>query len=231
VRDEWFKSLRTARSLERLVRLWWESGAAAVWLPELLQLAPGRQPASPLPMEFETPRHEFVDRMGSKVAALPLDADAQGRARTRDPVLLSTMLCLDPMAALVRLKASNAEVARAASIMSGPTEPPESSALAVRRWMAAVGDAADDLTAIWEMRHGAPAPWGPVVHGIRERGEAITRKSLALDGSDLLALGIPAGPTMGQVLDHLLNLVVDDPSLNSRDVLLARARGLVGGER
>src|SRR5512135_450894 len=35
VRDEWFKGLRTARSLRRLVRLWAESGAAAVWLPGL----------------------------------------------------------------------------------------------------------------------------------------------------------------------------------------------------
>lgn len=35
VRDEWFKSLTTARDLAELVRLWRESGAAAVWLPEL----------------------------------------------------------------------------------------------------------------------------------------------------------------------------------------------------
>ena len=35
VRDEWFKSLRTARSVERLVSLWIDVGAAEVWLPEL----------------------------------------------------------------------------------------------------------------------------------------------------------------------------------------------------
>ncbi len=36
VRDEWSKSIRTTRSLERLVDQWLISGIAAVWLPELL---------------------------------------------------------------------------------------------------------------------------------------------------------------------------------------------------
>ncbi|HKP28167.1 MAG TPA: CCA tRNA nucleotidyltransferase [Gemmatimonadales bacterium] len=35
VRDEWFKGLRTARSIPGLIRLWREVGAAGVWLPEL----------------------------------------------------------------------------------------------------------------------------------------------------------------------------------------------------
>ena len=35
VRDEWFKSLRTARAVEHLVSLWIDVGAAQVWLPEL----------------------------------------------------------------------------------------------------------------------------------------------------------------------------------------------------
>ena len=36
VREEWFKSLGTARDLGELVRLWHEVGAARVWLPELV---------------------------------------------------------------------------------------------------------------------------------------------------------------------------------------------------
>jgi tRNA nucleotidyltransferase (CCA-adding enzyme) len=35
VRDEWFKGLRTTRSVGKLVRLWIDAGAAAVWLPTL----------------------------------------------------------------------------------------------------------------------------------------------------------------------------------------------------
>lgn len=39
VREEWFKGLRTARKLEPLLELWHESGAAAIWLPELSRSA------------------------------------------------------------------------------------------------------------------------------------------------------------------------------------------------
>jgi tRNA nucleotidyltransferase (CCA-adding enzyme) len=35
VRDEWFKGLRTARSVPGLIRLWRDVGAAKAWLPEL----------------------------------------------------------------------------------------------------------------------------------------------------------------------------------------------------
>jgi tRNA nucleotidyltransferase (CCA-adding enzyme) len=35
VRDEWFKGLRTARSVAELIRLWRDVGAAKAWLPEL----------------------------------------------------------------------------------------------------------------------------------------------------------------------------------------------------
>jgi hypothetical protein len=35
---------------------------------------------------------------------------------------------------------------------------------------------------------------------------------------------VPPGPALGRVLERLLALVVDDPSLNTRDALLARAK-------
>jgi hypothetical protein len=96
----------------------------------------------------------------------------------------------------------------------------------VRRWLAAVGDAADDLSLIWELRHGIPPLWAPVVKGIRERREPLTRKQLAITGDDLVAEGLPRGPGLGQVLEQLLAEVIDDPSLNTREALLARARAL-----
>jgi tRNA nucleotidyltransferase (CCA-adding enzyme) len=50
---------------------------------------------------------------------------------------------------------------------------------------------------------------------------------LAVDGSDLLALGFEPGPALGRALRKLLDLVVDDPSSNTREVLLEEARGLL----
>jgi tRNA nucleotidyltransferase (CCA-adding enzyme) len=46
-------------------------------------------------------------------------------------------------------------------------------------------------------------------------------KDLALDGHDLQRLGMPPGPQMGQMLQRLLHLVLDDPDRNTRDELSA----------
>lgn len=208
VRDEWFKGLRTARSQAALVRLWWDSGAAAAWLPELVNPA---DPAGP------------ADGHAILLTRLEARKDA---LHSRDPVLLTSLLCRDPVAVLGRLKASRAEIARAAAIVTGPAEPDGITALAVRRWMAAVGDAADDLSMIWQLRHGIAPSWLLVMRGIRERAEPLTRKALAITGDDLIAAGMHAGPSLGAILDQLLTQVVDDPALNSRDTLLARARSL-----
>jgi len=204
VRDEWFKGLRTAGSLRRLVDLWWHSGAAAVWLPELVRDGEGE----------------------GRTALLPGLGDPRGASVPRDPVLLTALLCLNPVAVLGRLKASRAEIGRAAAIVTGPAEPDGTNPVAVRRWLAAVGEAADDLSLIWELRHGIPPLWAPVVKGIRERREPLSRKQLAITGDDLVAAGAAPGPGIGQVLERLLTEVIDDPALNSREALLARAREL-----
>lgn len=225
VREEWFKGLRNARSLKSLLDLWIGSGAAKVWLPELLGDHPPPGLATP-PKGSASPSHPFVGRLADRDAMLPVLERMVGAGAPRDPVLLTMLLCLDPVSVLVRLKASNAEVARAAAVLTGAAEPEGNSPLQVRRWMAAVGDAVDDMAALWRLRHGAPPLWEPVVRGIRERGEPLTRKQLAVTGTDLQAAGIPAGPQMGAVLDQLLAMVVEDPTLNTREVLLARARSL-----
>jgi hypothetical protein len=49
------------------------------------------------------------------------------------------------------------------------------------------------------------------------------RDQLAVDGNDLIAAGWTPGPALGQVLEHLLACVIGDPSLNTREWLLAEA--------
>jgi putative nucleotidyltransferase with HDIG domain len=60
----------------------------------------------------------------------------------------------------------------------------------------------------------------------RERRQPHRVSDLAVDGNDLIGLGIRPGPALGRILRDLLHDVVDDPSLNTRDELLARARQL-----
>jgi tRNA nucleotidyltransferase (CCA-adding enzyme) len=52
---------------------------------------------------------------------------------------------------------------------------------------------------------------------------------LAVDGDDLRRAGVRPGPDMGRVLGALLEAVLDEPSRNTRDELLARLPSLVGG--
>ena len=49
-------------------------------------------------------------------------------------------------------------------------------------------------------------------------------RDLAVDGDDLVAVGFRPGPAVGRALQMLLALVVDDPSLNTREALLEHAK-------
>jgi tRNA nucleotidyltransferase (CCA-adding enzyme) len=57
-----------------------------------------------------------------------------------------------------------------------------------------------------------------------ERRQPHRLSDLAIDGTDLIELGLRPGPELGRVLRDLLHDVVEDPALNTRDALLTRAR-------
>ncbi|HEY5660190.1 MAG TPA: HD domain-containing protein [Gaiellaceae bacterium] len=58
----------------------------------------------------------------------------------------------------------------------------------------------------------------------QERTRPHRLEDLAVDGSDLLELGYREGPELGRALASLLDAVVEDPSLNTREQLIARVR-------
>ena len=60
----------------------------------------------------------------------------------------------------------------------------------------------------------------------RERSQPHRLTDLAVDGSDLIAIGFREGPDLGRILRTLLDEVVEQPARNDRDALLARAREL-----
>ena len=57
-------------------------------------------------------------------------------------------------------------------------------------------------------------------HKILEDNDPIVIKDLAVDGEDLMKEGIPAGPKIGEALRKLLDIVLDDPSMNDKEKLL-----------
>ncbi|HKU61198.1 MAG TPA: hypothetical protein VJQ44_08280, partial [Gemmatimonadales bacterium] len=144
----------------------------------------------------------------------------------RDPVLLTVRLTTDPVAVLRRLKASRAEIGRAAAAVGGPEAPSAPGDVAVRRWLARVGaGTAEDLIALGRLATGREPEWAASVRAVRERGDPVSRTDLALTGDDIRQLGA-AGPRVGEILGALLDRVLDDPSLNTRERLLELAKGL-----
>ena len=142
----------------------------------------------------------------------------------RDPVLLTALFTTDPAGALRRLRGSNAEIARAQAIATGPAEPAGGDEVSVRQWLSTVGGAADDLIAVHRLRHAGKDPaWLPAVSAIRGRGDPLTRGELAVTGRDLEALGL-SGKQVGETLAMLLVRVLEDPAANTRDRLLELAR-------
>ena len=56
--------------------------------------------------------------------------------------------------------------------------------------------------------------------------ECVCMKDLAVCGRDLIDLGVKPGPAMGAILGKLLSMVIDEPSLNDREVLLDMVKKL-----
>lgn len=53
---------------------------------------------------------------------------------------------------------------------------------------------------------------------------ALSLKSLAVNGRDLIQLGIPAGKELGLILNELLECVIEDPAMNNKERLIETAK-------
>ncbi|HEY2924258.1 MAG TPA: HD domain-containing protein [Candidatus Eisenbacteria bacterium] len=63
------------------------------------------------------------------------------------------------------------------------------------------------------------------VEAILEKEEALSVRDLAVDGADVMeVLDLPPGPKVGEILDQLLEEVLENPALNTRERLLERIR-------
>jgi tRNA nucleotidyltransferase (CCA-adding enzyme) len=118
---------------------------------------------------------------------------------------------------------------------------PSWSDAAIRRFIAKIGpEHLEDLFLLREADHigSGREPDAGGLDELRARvaaqlaaGVALDLRGLAVDGSDLIAeLGIEPGPGLGRLLDWLLERVIADPSVNTRDGLLDLARRRLSSE-
>lgn len=71
------------------------------------------------------------------------------------------------------------------------------------------------------------ADWQQMYQEILDREECVSLKDLAVNGSDLIAAGMKPGKELGQVLDRLLELVLEEPERNTKEWLLSRAKDIL----
>ena len=75
-----------------------------------------------------------------------------------------------------------------------------------------------------EEKLAALTAWEDIYQGICDREECVTLKTLAVTGADLIAAGMTPGPKLGEILQKLLDLVLEDPDRNTKEYLLEQVK-------
>ncbi len=57
--------------------------------------------------------------------------------------------------------------------------------------------------------------------------QCLQKKDLAINGRDVMDLGVPEGKLIGQIIQTIFERVVDEPELNDRDTLIAMAKEMI----
>jgi hypothetical protein len=142
------------------------------------------------------------------------------------------------MGMMTRLKFSNAERDSATHLVAqhDGLPAPDAPAPDVRRWLRLVGREyvhellrleicnAKGHASVDEERVRAAEALRRRADAVMRAGAALEIGDLAIGGAELRALGIAAGPRMGQILRALLERVTDDPSLNTAGALTELVR-------
>lgn len=243
VHDELMRILAGAAPPSRAFRLMERLGLLVVLLPELAALR-GVPQTKPLAGDALDHSLRAADALPAEDPVLRLAGLLHdlGKATTLgDGHFLEHERTGERLAAevMLRLRAPRAEGTRVGRLVLHHmfTYTSDWTDAAVRRFVRRVG--ADLLADLFALRAADDAASGvnePVDggwHELRRRAlDAIARdpleaKHLALTGDDLVAeLGMRPGPAIGRLLAALLDAVLDDPALNSRDRLLGLARSM-----
>lgn len=63
-------------------------------------------------------------------------------------------------------------------------------------------------------------------HTIMEKQQCLSIRDLAIGGSDLIALGMEPGKAIGETLKQLLDMVLEEPELNTKEKLIEQVHNL-----
>lgn len=112
---------------------------------------------------------------------------------------------------------------------------------AVRRWLNKIGerrfsqlldirmaDIKAHTDGTQESRIERCTTLGVIMSEILKQKQCFTMKELAIKGSDVLGLGVPEGKLVGEVLTHILDMVINEELANRIDVQVEEAKKYLG---
>ena len=233
VKQEIEKTMQQVRYAGRAIELWRESGALAAVVPALAGVSDVTLASLNL---LPPPRNDAKpDREMQRIVALVADLAPRDAERALHDLRFPNKTVAWVGSVLRGWAGIRDDVQRTLSEPDGPTD------AKLRRWAGTTGRTR--ARAVWrlgavrlaaERELGKAAPAANAVASAYRRAMRIAFSDpveigdLAVDGDDLLAAGVPAGPRIKAVLERLLDDVLEDPGRNTRDVLLARVASLSG---
>lgn len=137
---------------------------------------------------------------------------------------------------LRRLKYDNDTIKKVCMLVRYHDERPALNPRSIRRCMREMNLDFDDLFELkradiagqsdymQEEKLAAVDKFEKLYHENLESGNCTDKKQLAVNGGDLIKAGVDKGPEMGRVMEKLLDDVIDEPSANTKETLLSRAK-------
>ena len=139
---------------------------------------------------------------------------------------------------LRRLKYDNDTIAAVKKLVRYHDERPSLTYPSVRRFIADVGvsnmdnlmrlkyaDLYAHTDYLWDEKLYQVETLGEMYRKITDDKDCLSIKDLAVNGHDLMKEGFAAGPALGDALGKLLDIVLDDPSMNDKEKLLKALHG------
>ena len=131
-------------------------------------------------------------------------------------------------AVLKGLKMDNETIGNVSRMIEGAKETLPLEKPAVRRAMSRYTPY--QLEGALKLKELMGSPDAEEIRRLREEiirdGDCVSLKELAVKGRDLLEAGVERGPMVGEILNHLFNLVLLHPEKNDRELLLKEVRRL-----
>ena len=233
VKQEIEKTMQQVRLAGRAFEMWRSSGILGALIPALADVSP-------------------VTLASLDLLRPPVGDARPDREMQRLIALMGDLAPRDAERALRDLRFANRTVAWVGSVLRGwaaigedvrrtLVEHAGPSDAMLRRWAGATGRTR--ARAVWRLgavRFAAERALGHAAPSARAVASAYRRAiriafrdpveigDLAVDGDDLLSAGVPAGPGIRAALEQLLDVVLDDPSRNTREALLAHVAASSG---